>query len=153
MDRKLRNIYLSLLLPSVAGFTLVYVAKMLGFFNRSAFQTHSFMPPIVFILTALFAIALPIFYRSYFAHIHRHRIRVSAKELESMETRTIALVMLAPYLALLAYGLNLPRFHLCGTILMALYAVYYFYPSRKRLDNQMKLYRITTENTSVTKVC
>jgi len=144
MDRQLKKMYLSLLLPAASGFVFVYSAKMLGFFNTPAYRLHSFVPPLVFIVAALFAIALPIFYRSYFAHTHRHRIRVSTKELASMELHTLAMVMTAPYLALLAYGLNLPRFHLCGTILMALYAAYYFYPSRKRLDFQKKLYRITT---------
>jgi uncharacterized membrane protein len=144
MDRQLRKRYLFLLLPAATGFVFVYSTRKLGFFNTPSFQHHAFVPSFIFILAALFAIALPNFYRSRFAHVHRHRIRVSAKELTTMELRTISLVMTALYLALLAYGLNLPRFHLYGTILMALYAVYYFYPSRQKLDVQKKMYRITT---------
>jgi len=145
MDRQLKKHYVFLLLPAAMGFILVYSAKMLGYYLVPKFQAHALVPALVFILAGLFAIALPIFYRSYFAHIHRHRIRVSAKELASMELHTIALIMAAPYLALLAYGFNLPRFHLCGTLLIAFYAVYYFYPSKKRMDFQKKLYRITNE--------
>ena len=143
MERHLKKHYLFLLLPAAIGFVLIYSAKMLGYYLVPEFRSHALVPALVFISAGLFAIALPIYYRSYFAHMHRHRIRVSAKELANMELHTIALIMTAPYLALLAYGLNLPRFHLYGTILMALYAVYYFYPSRKRLDFQKKLYRIT----------
>ena len=144
MDRQLKKHYLFLLLPAAIGFALVCGAKVLGYYLVPEFQVHALVPALVFILAGVFAIALPIFYRSYFAHIHRHRIQVSAKELVRMELHTIALIMTAPYLALLAYGLNLPRFHLCGTILIALYGVYYFYPSKKRMDFQKKLYRITS---------
>ena len=144
MDRRLKKLYFSLLLPSAAGFAFLYLTKLTDLFPTPVLRLHALVPLITFILAALFAIGLPILYRSYFAHNHRHRIRVSASELASLESRTIALVMTAPYLALFAYAVNLPRFHLCGIILMAFYAVYYFYPSRKRLDHQKKLYRITT---------
>ena len=144
MDRRLKKRYFSLLLPSAAGFAFLYPFKTMDFFPDPVLRLHALVPPLIFVLAALFAIGLPILYRSYFAHTHRHRIRVSARELAGMESRTIALVMATPYLALLAYGMNLPRFHLCGTLLMALYAVYYFYPSTKRLDHQKKLYRVAT---------
>ena len=144
MDRHLKKRYFSLLLPSAAGFALLYLSKMTDFLPTPVLRLHALVPSITFILAALFAVALPILYRSYFAHNHRHRIRVSARELTNLESRTIALVMAAPYLALFAYAVNLPRFHLCGIILMALYAVYYFYPSRKRLNQQKRIYRIAT---------
>ena len=142
MDRQLKKIYLALLLPSAAGFALVYSSRMLDFFDMPVFRLPALVPQLVFIFSVLFAVALPTLYRSYFAHKQRNRTRVSEKELATMEARTIVLVMAAPYLALLAYGLNLPRFHFCGTVLMGLYALYYFYPSRKRLTFQKRLYRV-----------
>jgi len=142
MERQLKKIYLAILLPAATGFVLVYAAKMLDIYQLPVARAHALMPPVLFILSAAFAVAAPTFYRAYFAHKHRHRSAVREEELVRMEGRSIAMVMVAPYLALLAYGLNLPRFHFCGTVIMGLYAVYYFYPSKKRLRFQKRLYRV-----------
>jgi len=142
MDKQLKKIYVSLLLPSAAGFVLIYGAKMLGFFDLPIFRLPALVSPVIFILSVTFAVALPTFYRSYFSHQQRHRSSISEGDLARMEGNSIVMVMVAPYLALLAYFLDLPCFHLCGTILMGLYAVYYFYPSKRRLAFQKRLYRV-----------
>jgi len=43
---------------------------------------------------------------------------------------------------LVAYLLEFPRFYLAGTVLMALYAVYYYYPSKKRIQFERKIFRV-----------
>lgn len=148
MNKQLKKKYLMLLLPAMAGFALIYGAKRLGFVYISAAQLSGMVPPAVFILSAAFAIALPIFYRSLFAHQRRHLMSISEKDLFTLESNSIFLVMVTPYLALLAYLFELPQFHRCGTILIALYAIYYFYPSTKRLAFQKRIFRIQNDDTS-----
>jgi hypothetical protein len=50
--------------------------------------------------------------------------------------------MATPYVALIAQILQLPRFHLGGTIIMALYAVYYYYPSKRRIEFERRVFRV-----------
>jgi hypothetical protein len=149
MHRQLKKKYVILLLPSVAGLAFIYGTKKIGLVDISATQLPGMVPPMVFILSVAFAVALPIFYRSCFAHRRRHCLSVSEKDLFSLEGNSIFLVMVTPYLALLAYLFELPRFHQCGTILMALYAVYYFYPSKRRLAFQLKIFRVQNADTSL----
>jgi hypothetical protein len=149
MDKQLKKKYVMLLLPSVAGFASIYGAKKLGLVDISAIQLPGMVPPIVFILSVAFAVALPIFYRSFFAHQRRHRLSISENDLLRLEGNSIFLVMVTPYLALLACLFELPLFHRCGTILMALYAIYYFYPSAKRLAFQKKIFRVQNADTSL----
>jgi hypothetical protein len=51
------------------------------------------------------------------------------------------MALVTPYLAAIAYFLQLPRFYLAATLLMALYAIYYYYPSLKRITFDEKIFR------------
>lgn len=97
--------------------------------------------PAIFILAAVFAIAGPIFYRSLFSHRHCHLVKVSLLVLYQFERNLIGMALVTPYLALVGYVLQLPSFHLAGTLLMALYAVYYYYPFEERIRFDGKLFR------------
>jgi hypothetical protein len=44
--------------------------------------------------------------------------------------------------SLIAQILQLPRFHLAATIIMALYAVYYYYPSKRKLKFERRIFRV-----------
>jgi len=102
----------------------------------------AFGAPLIFILSAIFALALPIFYRTLFAHRRRHLIGIVPAELFKFERNLIGMTMVTPYLAMVAYLMGLPRFHLAGIILIALYAVYYYYPSRKRITFEERIFRV-----------
>jgi len=58
------------------------------------------------------------------------------------ERNLLYIAMTTPYVGLIAQILQLPRFHLAGTIIMGLYAVYYYYPSKKRLDFERRIFRV-----------
>ena len=94
-----------------------------------------------FILAALLAVAGPIFYRSLFAHRQRNHSSVSQEVLFKFERNLTCMVLIVPYLAVIAYVLELPRFYNAATILLALYAIYYYYPSQKRIAFDSKIFR------------
>ena len=50
--------------------------------------------------------------------------------------------LVTPYLTLAGYWLALPKFYLSGAVLMTLYAGYYFYPSRRRLEFDRRIFRV-----------
>jgi Ca2+/Na+ antiporter len=141
MSKKLKKVYLSLLLPSIFGFTLAGGAKAYDIFEIGSGNFIEIVGPIIFIVCIAFAIAFPIFYRTLFAHNRRDLKCVSEKELLNFERTLIYVVMITPYLALIAYFLELPRFYTASAILMGLYAVYYFYPSKRRIALDRKIFR------------
>ena len=98
--------------------------------------------PIIFILCIALAIAFPIFYRALFAHKNRDVISVSDEKLLKFERTLINVVMVTPYLALVAYFFELPRFYTTSAILIGLYAVYYFYPSKTRIAFERRIFRV-----------
>jgi len=98
--------------------------------------------PLVFILSVVFAVALPILFRSLFANKMRGRKYTSAGEWLKFERILLYVAMMTPYLALAAHIMRLPRFHYAGTAIMALYAVYYYYPSQRRIAFDKRIFRV-----------
>jgi hypothetical protein len=142
MTDKLRKLYIIILLPSILGFVFVYLTKAFVFINIEPINFSEILAPSIFILSVVFAVAWPIFYRTFFAHKKRLDRSVSENELIKFERKMIYITMVTPYLALTAYILELTRFYTAGSFLMGLYAIYYFYPSKRRLAFERRIFRV-----------
>jgi len=141
MTEKLKKTYFLLLLPSIFGFAFACWAKTYDFIEINSITFSGIAGASIFILCIALAIAFPIFYRTLFAHKNRDLISVSEKKLLNFERTLINVAMITPYLALIAYFLDLPRFYTGSTVLIGLYAVYYFYPSKRRIAFDRKIFR------------
>ena len=146
MSHDLKRTYFTLLLPAVLGFILIFVIRHFNPLTFNIPQIPSVIPPIIFIVSVCFAVALPIFYRTLFANKMRHQTRTSEREWLKFERNLLYIAMITPYLALIAQILQLPRFHLAGSIVMALYAVYYYYPSKRRIEFDRRVFRVKASN-------
>jgi Ca2+/Na+ antiporter len=142
MNEELKKSYLTLLLPCILGFTLAGGAKANDFIEIDSVNFIQITGPFIFILCIALAIAFPIFYRALFAHKNRDVISVSDEKLLKFERTLINVVMITPYLALVAYFFELPRFYTTSAILIGLYAVYYFYPSKTRIAFERRIFRV-----------
>jgi len=141
MHERLKKIYFIVLAPALFGFVAVYLLQR---HLRPLYMPDKQMAVIaqaIFMLAVLVALAGPIFYRALFAHRQRNMSDVSQAVLFKFECRLTVMVLITPYLVLAGYFLQLPRLHLAATLLMALYAVYYYYPSRKRIGFDMQIFR------------
>lgn len=142
MESKLKKTYFFLLIPVVFGFSLVYLLKTFQFVGIDVAGVRHVLAPVIFVFSVVFALALPILFRTLFAHKMRHRQSISENEWLAFERRFLYMSMVAPYLALLGYLFELPKFHLSGAVLMALYAVYFYYPSQKRVAFERRIFRV-----------
>ncbi len=142
MTPDLKRTYFTLLLPAVAGFILIFVLRHFQLVGFNIPQIPPILYPIIFIASVCFAVALPIFYRTVFANKRRHQTRTAEEDWLRFERNLLYIAMATPYVALIAQVLRLPRFHLGGTIIMALYAVYYYYPSKRRLKFERRIFRV-----------
>ena len=142
MADRLKRIYYILLLPAVAGFILIFVLRHFQLVRFNIPQIPSVLSPTIFVLSVCFAVALPIFYRSLFANKRRHLTKTAEADWLRFEHNLLYIAMATPYIALLAQILQLPRFHMGGTIIMALYAVYYYYPSERRIEYERRIFRV-----------
>ena len=142
MTEELKKTYFIFLLPSILGFTLAGGAKAYDLIEIGSDNFIEIAGPIIFILCIALAIAFPIFYRTLFAHKNRDLLSVSDEKLLKFERTLINVVMITPYLALLTYFFELPRFYTASAMLIGLYAVYYFYPSKTRIAFERRIFRV-----------
>ena len=142
MAHDLKRTYFTLLLPAVAGFILIFILQHFHLVNFNISQIPPVLYPIIFIASVCFAVALPIFYRTVFANKRRDQTHTAEEEWLKFERNLLYIALVTPYVCLIGQILKLPRFHLGGTIIMALYAVYYFYPSKKRIDYERRIFRV-----------
>nr|WP_319493368.1 hypothetical protein [uncultured Desulfobacter sp.] len=97
---------------------------------------------ILFTGAAVTAIAGPLMMRITFSHTVRQETCVQIQPFLTFQRRLIVLSGITPYLGLFAVWGGLSQFHAGGIILMALYGVYYYFPSEKRIDHDIKVFRV-----------
>jgi hypothetical protein len=142
VENKLKKTYVIFLIPVVLGFAGAYLVKTFHFIIVDSEGIRHILAPVIFVLSVVFALALPILLRTLFAHKMRHRQYVPEREWMAFERRFLYIAMVTPYFALLGYLFELPRFHLAGSVLMSLYAVYFYYPSEKRVAFERRIFRV-----------
>jgi len=142
MQPILKKQYIIIILPAVSLFLAFGLARQLNFITSGQFVISSVLHSMVFILSAITALAGPLFFRTLFAHSMRKQRGVSAKEFLSFQKKILWISMITPYFAFIAVLCDFPRFFAAAIVLMALYAVYYYFPSQKRIDFDQKIFRV-----------
>jgi hypothetical protein len=101
-------------------------------------------PVVIFILVlaGLLAFALPLWLRILFAKRHAGRQGVERERFIRFEKRFICVGLLATYMVPLGYLCRIPQVPLFWIMLFALYAGYYYFPSKKRINLELKIFRV-----------
>ncbi len=142
MHTILKRQYVLIILPAVGLFLAFGLARVLNFIRPGQFIIPSVLHSILFILSAITAIAGPLFFRTLFAHSMRKQKQVPAKEFLSFQRKILWISQITPYFAFAAVLCDFPRFYAAAIVLMALYAVYYYFPSQKRINFDRKIFRV-----------
>ena len=143
MQRRLQRVYMTLVGPAVVLFAVLYIVKKLGLVDTGAIRSaHPMLGMTIFLLGALFGLALPFLLRTLFVYSHRTAQYVEEEELERFEQRLLQVSLVAPYLAVLAAFFEIRTVYFTMTVLAAFYALYYYYPSEKRVAFERKIFRV-----------
>jgi len=130
------------MIPVVGLFLAFGLARQLNFITSGQFVISSVLHSMVFVLSVITAIAGPLFFRTLFAHSMRKQRQVPAKEFLAFQRKILWISQMTPYIAFIAVLCDFPRFYASAIVLMALYAVYYYFPSRKRINFDRKIFRV-----------
>lgn len=142
MQERLKKTYFRLLIPALIGFGLVFLDKELQITGTVQKAVGEVFIVAVFILSLVLAVAAPVFTRTLFAHQHKDSKRVAETEFIRFEAKLIRIALVTPYFSLIAYFFSFPEFYLVGSFLAGLYAIYYFYPSQRRISFERRIFRV-----------
>jgi heme/copper-type cytochrome/quinol oxidase subunit 2 len=143
IKEELRKTYFKFLFPIVILLVFVYLGQLLEIIKQRELELNRIVSGIILVLVALFGIALPIFYRALFVNKIRDRKSISVDEFLKFEKKLLVIAMIAPYFIVITILLNLPGFYYGMVVIIALYAVYYYFPSEKRIKFEKRLFRIS----------
>ena len=132
-----------MIIPAVCLFLVFGLARQLNLVVPGQFVIPGIVHSIVFVVSAITALAAPLFLRTLFAHSMRKKTRVPANVFLSFQQKILWISQITPYFAFMAYLCDFPRFYATAIVLMALYAVYYYFPSKKRITFDQKIFRVT----------
>jgi hypothetical protein len=97
---------------------------------------------LILVLAGLLAFALPLWLRILFVRSQAGNVGVELSRFISFEKRFILVGILATYMVPVGYLCKIPQVPLFWVMLFALYAGYYYFPSHKRIDLELKIFRV-----------
>ena len=142
MTARLKRLYVAMLLPAVFVGAGLLAAQALDHPVWVKLTGLEHLARWFFIFCIVFAVAAPVLQRALFAHHMRGRQYTPASVFFIFQKRLIISALIAPYMALAAALAQLPRFYQAGVILASLYAVYYYYPSNRRIGADVRIFRV-----------
>ncbi len=143
MRERLVRWYWLMVGPAILLFAILYAANKLGLADPGPWTgAHRGIGVAVFMGAALLGIAAPLGLRTAFVSSHRDERSIPEAEVERFERRVLLVALWAPYLAVVAAYLELPTVLFAGTVLSAFYALYYLYPTRRRVAHERRIFRV-----------
>jgi hypothetical protein len=141
MQQEIQTHYVKLILPAGLCCVVLFILERL---NIPVFLGEiSKAGTIVFIvLSALFSIVLPLWYRIFFIRKVKGQKRVSVEQFVKFEKTFLLIAELALYVVLIAYVFRTPKVQMVFIALFGFYAAYYYFPSQKRIHHEKKLFRV-----------
>ncbi len=142
MQYRLKQVYMTGIIPALILAGGVEVARFMGMMPPGMAPAPEWVARAAFILAALTALAGPVLIRAVFAHSHRTGTGVDQGSFYRFQLGLLVVSLITPYLACAALFFGFPRFYGGGIVLMALYAVYYYYPSEQRINFDKRIFRV-----------
>lgn len=142
MSTDLKQAYYRRLLPALVTVAVATAVRGLGMAVDLPPEAARWTGICLFTGAVIAAVALPIWIRAAFANRVRMQRSVGEVDFGGFQRRLITVALMAPYLATVALALQLDAFYQGGTMLAALYGIYYHYPSRQRIAFDRRLFRV-----------
>lgn len=138
----LKKHYMGMLIPATALFLLLGLARELNLVRPGLFVIPFALQAGVFVLAAMTAVAGPVLIRTVFILSLKQQTGAAPREFLLFQKKLIWVSLTTPYLAFAAVLCDFAKFYAAALVLMALYAVYYYFPSQKRIVFDRKIFRV-----------
>ncbi|MCJ2164815.1 MULTISPECIES: hypothetical protein [unclassified Pseudodesulfovibrio] len=144
LQKTLFRRYLLMLAPAALIFGGWAACRQAGLTPNMPSGTAAVIGPIVFIAAIILAVALPLLCRVGFVRKVEGQKNVESAPFLDFQLTLMSIALTAPFAAAAGYIAGVANFHFAGAFLASLYAAYYYYPSEKRIHQEMRLFRVTS---------
>jgi hypothetical protein len=141
MQKKLLRHYLTINLPGIASFIILYILVK--------FHVNIFLPVqkgwvqvVMMIASGLFAVVLPLWYRILFVNRMKGKANTDKHRFIQFERDFLTLASVSVYILVAGFILAMPRIPLAVMVLFVIYALYFYFPSEKRIRSEKKIFKV-----------
>ncbi len=138
----LKKIYFWQLISSVFLVVVAYLVTYFFHLSDKSIVPGQTVSVVVTTLSGVMGIAIPIFYRSFFVYRLKGKKQISRDAFVSFEQTLISIALTAPYFLVISILMNMNQTSNMLIAIFSLYAIYYYFPSEKKVLFEMKLFRI-----------
>ena len=141
MQKALVKHYLKINIPGIAAFIMLYI---MGKLNVPVFIPvhHGWIQVFMMIAVALSAVVLPLWYRISFVKKMKGKAHTDESDFIKFEKKFLTIASASVYVLIAGYLLALSRIPLSVMLLFVLYALYFYFPSEKRIRSEQKIFRV-----------
>lgn len=145
MASGLKTVYYRWLLPPLGCTAILLAARAGDWVEPMGVDLWRWLGPWLFLAAIVLAVAAPVALRTHFAHRMRKARHTPPVDFDRLQRRLIRFTLGAVYLVPIVCLVDLPVFYHAGVVLAALYAVYYQFPSDRRIDFDRRIFRVADE--------
>lgn len=143
MESQLKKTWIAMVAPAgTLLLMLYYLQRFRGIDVHPLLLMRPWIGPFLMMGAVLFALVFPIGLRMVMVYRTRDAQGLDEEEFLDFEIRSLRLALVAPYFAVAAGFFGVSRVLLGVSAISALYAVYYFYPSLRRLQYERRIFRV-----------
>lgn len=140
MQKDLEKHYLRLVVPAAVLTALAAVAVY--WFGFCLAPVPAWVGVAFIAASALIGLIAPLWYKLAFVGKMKNQTQTSPHDFFAFEKNFLNLALAALYLPPAAILLNLAQWGIYTVVLIALYDAYFFFPSKKRIDFEKKIFRV-----------
>ena len=144
LSKKLRKIYFRVVIGYLLLIFIIYLLKDVLELVKINLKPSTLLMQSFVALSAIAGIGLPIFYRTWFVNKIRKQKDLALNQFIDFEKKLILLALITPLFLILGLSLNFNQKALILLTIFSLYALYYYYPSVKKMRFEIQLFRIKT---------
>ena len=142
MQQTLFNHYIKITVPGIVGVLMLY------FFYKSGVDilypvSSRWLTAILLVITGLFSIVIPIWYRIIFMRRNKHRKALSTGEFIRFEKRFLSIASVSVYFLIIAFLVKTQGLPFAIMFIFVFYAIYFYYPSEKRIKSEKQIFKVS----------
>jgi hypothetical protein len=141
LEKKLQKNYFLIVTPAILFIFVFYLIEKNGVQLPFAFG-GKVVSTVIIILAASTSSILPIWYKLLLIKNLRNKKQVSYEEFTSLQNKVTITAAFTIYWVFPAYMYQVPEMPMLLIAFFAIYALYYYYPSKRRIDMEKKTFRI-----------
>lgn len=146
MQQTLKKHYLSILLPGVIIFAIIYLIYNTGGILSENTSTPRAISAIHVILSAAFTFLVPMWLKITAVNNLNKTKKIEISEFIKFEKSYISTSLVSVYIFISGYLFKLSKIPMSVVIIFCLYAIYYYYPSMRRINLEKRIFRIKDED-------